>query len=767
MAINYDQRKLKTNADAGAPYQAFNAEYDSVRFDNDLGGYVNANGELYPYKTNAVDSNNRGAYEKGRETFGTRSGVGIQPVAEGRFYDGAGDFYDSQNIQEYYQTKYDNALNAGNTVQQAQYKAGLGDYDGTNDNYGDYYSNKDIYDSLFKSENSTITDYYKQDQETADTINGILYPYDPYTDYRLGLPNYLTDGGRSRVSSNPQKQRALDYLNSARESTRTAGRKGFQKSTVGAIITFLTAAAGGAYGAGEAASAGASGAATGAAPAVAGAAPVATGGGLFAGQGGLLGNLGNSLANTAVNSAIQSGLTSAISGGNPIKGALTGAISGGLANQLNGFDFGFGETGNAALSGALKGGLSSTLSGGNPLIGAATGGLVSGAGSVFRNGFDFGGTGGGASDFTFGGADGGSNGFQLPPGYSNEDSGNFDFSNSINNPLSGSGGNVGLFDDLFNEDANFDFTNSTSPNLFDQLTSGDNGGFSFTNFLGGDQPLDLGGSFDSNNPASFLDQGFPGATSSDDSINSFLDQYFRQNGQTLDLSNSGGPDVQQQGAGLSAGNTIQSLLRRLLGGAGGAGGSGGLAGLLSGNGGNFGQTLGNLTSGVLSNQQKQAIEGARDQAVNLADPFRQQRPQYQQQLSQLLANPGSISSSPAFQGIYDLGLEAVNRNASAKGQLNSGNRLAALSDYGQKTASQYYFPQAALLSGLAGANAGNPAAAGQFQLSGTAAANNLSNQRAQGFIGGLTGYNGVDSGTDINGSSVLLQALSALGNRGN
>lgn len=100
-------------------------------------------------------------------------------------------------------------------------------------------------------------------------------------------------------------------------------------------------------------------------------------------------------------------------------------------------------------------------------------------------------------------------------------------------------------------------------------------------------------------------------------------------------------------------------------------------------------------------------------AAGLADPFASQRGQYQTQLNTLTQNPGSFASSPYYQFAYDQGLNAVNRTAAAAGNLNSGNRLAALTKYGQGMAGQGYFQQANLLSNLAGVNAGSPAAAAQ------------------------------------------------------
>ena len=99
-------------------------------------------------------------------------------------------------------------------------------------------------------------------------------------------------------------------------------------------------------------------------------------------------------------------------------------------------------------------------------------------------------------------------------------------------------------------------------------------------------------------------------------------------------------------------------------------------------------------------------------AASLADPFAEQRPQYQQQLAKLMSDPGSLATSPLYKFAQEQGLEAVNRTAGARGQLGSGNRLADLTRYGQGLAGQQFFQMAPLLGRFAGADTSSPAAAG-------------------------------------------------------
>ena len=94
-----------------------------------------------------------------------------------------------------------------------------------------------------------------------------------------------------------------------------------------------------------------------------------------------------------------------------------------------------------------------------------------------------------------------------------------------------------------------------------------------------------------------------------------------------------------------------------------------------------------------------------------ANPWASQTAQYQNKLAQLLETPGAMASNPAYQYSFDQGMEAINRTAAAKGQLNSGNRLMELNKFGQAQASQNFFNLANLYSKLAGADNQNAAGA--------------------------------------------------------
>lgn len=107
-----------------------------------------------------------------------------------------------------------------------------------------------------------------------------------------------------------------------------------------------------------------------------------------------------------------------------------------------------------------------------------------------------------------------------------------------------------------------------------------------------------------------------------------------------------------------------------------------------------------------------------DQLYSKANPWADQAPKYQAKLSDLLQNPGSMTSNPAYRFAFDQGMEAINRTAAAKGQLNSGNRLMDLTKYGQGLASQQFMSLADLYSTLAGAKNQNAAGAVSAAASG-------------------------------------------------
>ena len=156
--------------------------------------------------------------------------------------------------------------------------------------------------------------------------------------------------------------------------------------------------------AGEAAAAGAlsESAALAAADAAAGLIPANTGG-MFVGTEGLLGGTGNAIADSALNGAVRSGITSAVTGRDPVQGALSGAAGGllgtaGLGQQVASGVGATGDAGAAITSGvnaAASTAASTAIAGGSfsdILENSLTSGITQGAGSYVSNVLDSGST---------------------------------------------------------------------------------------------------------------------------------------------------------------------------------------------------------------------------------------------------------------------------------------------------------------------------------------------------------------------------------------
>lgn len=132
--------------------------------------------------------------------------------------------------------------------------------------------------------------------------------------------------------------------------------------------------------------------------------------------------------------------------------------------------------------------------------------------------------------------------------------------------------------------------------------------------------------------------------------------------------------------------------------------------------GNSGGNMADTTSGITdwakaltpflgaytANQQRNTTGDTFNKAYDLITTPSADQQKYRTQLSTLMDNPGSMNSSPVYQAMQDAGMNSVNRTAAAQGMLGSGNRLMDLMNQGQKTASQYYFPQQQALASLSG-----------------------------------------------------------------
>lgn len=89
---------------------------------------------------------------------------------------------------------------------------------------------------------------------------------------------------------------------------------------------------------------------------------------------------------------------------------------------------------------------------------------------------------------------------------------------------------------------------------------------------------------------------------------------------------------------------------------------------------------------------------------------------YENQLQQLLTNPGSFQGTPGFGFARDQGLQAASRSAAARGMRGSGNVLAELTKLGTGYAMQDYGSQVDRLGRLTGQDQANELGKGRLAL---------------------------------------------------
>jgi len=208
---------------------------------------------------------------------------------------------------------------------------------------------------------------------------------------------------------------------------------------------------------------------------------------------------------------------------------------------------------------------------------------------------------------------------------------------------------------------------------------------------------------------------------------------------------SGGVGLGTAGAGLSGaaagGNTLASLT-----------GTGANTGGLFGSGGVLGTGLttgqavlggGQILGGIYgANQASNAAQSAADTSAAATNAstalqskmFDQNQANMQPWLDagksalasqqELLANPSSYQQSPYDAWLQQQGSDALNASAAAKGNLNSGNTLAALLKYGQGMAGQGYNDQFNRYGAISGTG---QTTANQMANNSTQYANNVGN----------------------------------------
>lgn len=184
----------------------------------------------------------------------------------------------------------------------------------------------------------------------------------------------------------------------------------------------------------------------------------------------------------------------------------------------------------------------------------------------------------------------------------------------------------------------------------------------------------------------------------------------------------------------SAQNIEREIQRRMSGyggsvGAGAQPGAGGMTAVQSGGVGSGSYGVGGTGGGAPGQGGSSSQFGF---AASVADPWANQRSQYQTALNQLMqGGESAIAADPSFQARMKSGQDALARSAAAKGFLGSGNILQEITKYGQELASQEYGNQFSRLSQLAGVDKSSP----------TAAANILAQIPGQNLAEQTAGFN--------------------------
>jgi hypothetical protein len=110
-------------------------------------------------------------------------------------------------------------------------------------------------------------------------------------------------------------------------------------------------------------------------------------------------------------------------------------------------------------------------------------------------------------------------------------------------------------------------------------------------------------------------------------------------------------------------------------------------------------------------------------AFNQSNPMGAYRPTYAADLLNLIQNPSSVTSLPGYQFQMGQGVQAIDRSAAAPGGtgFGSGAEGAALAQFGQGLASNFYNQQVGVLGNLAGAGISPTGMTGAIQAQGGAA----------------------------------------------
>lgn len=189
--------------------------------------------------------------------------------------------------------------------------------------------------------------------------------------------------------------------------------------------------------------------------------------------------------------------------------------------------------------------------------------------------------------------------------------------------------------------------------------------------------------------------------------------------------------------GSNVGTTLANVGSTVLNQATGGAVGGTTAGGGSGGTGNYqfpwDNVIGGLIGQYFNNQNQKDLVSALNAATAAADPFAAQRPQYQQQFSQLTSSPSNFFADPAIRSVMDAGQETSARKLSAMGYNMSGNMAEELTKTGQREAFSQYMPYAQMIGGAAGANL-SQGGVGQTAATAATAAHTAQSQQNAAFM---------------------------------
>ncbi len=144
-------------------------------------------------------------------------------------------------------------------------------------------------------------------------------------------------------------------------------------------------------------------------------------------------------------------------------------------------------------------------------------------------------------------------------------------------------------------------------------------------------------------------------------------------------------------------------------------------------------------------------QGISSEALGLAQTTQNEQMQYNNQLMNMLANPSSIFTNPAFTAATAVGEQGVAHQGAAAFGPNSTAEAAQLQQYGQGAGLSFLTSQEQLLASLSGAQAASSPTQALSTASGAASASAQSMGSLFYGLGALAGnYGGSGSSTNFN-----------------